>query len=154
MKVWHFSEMAYHPAWLAPGGVAMGVDNGVPFELPPPNPSPADLMKRFWEAHDLILKAMTSHDGPFNWEGRHFHYRQVNVWPRPYQQPHPPVWMAIGSPDSAMAAAERGYVIGTLNTGYTRTPAIYGAYRRRAGATGHEATLARFALMDLLVVRV
>src|SRR5580704_7829705 len=49
----------------------------------------------FWEAHDLILKAMTSHDGPFNWEGTHFHYRQVNVWPRPWQQPHPPVWMPV-----------------------------------------------------------
>ena len=55
---------------------------------PPANSSPADLMTRFWEAHDLILKAMTTYDGPFNWEGRYFQYRQVNVWPRPWQQPH------------------------------------------------------------------
>ena len=56
-------------------------------------------MERFWEAHDLILKAMTTHDGPFNWEGEHFHYRQVNVWPRPYQQPHPPVWLTVTAPE-------------------------------------------------------
>ena len=61
------------------------------------NSNPATLSERFWEAHDLILKALSSHDGPFNWEGRHFHYRQVNVWPRPYQSPHPPVWMTTRS---------------------------------------------------------
>ena len=54
-------------------------------------------MDRFWEAHDFIIKAMTSHDEPFNWEGEHFHYRQVNIWPRPWQQPHPPVWSTTGS---------------------------------------------------------
>jgi hypothetical protein len=35
------------------------------------------------EAHDLILKAMSTTDGPFNWEGEFFHYRNVNIWPRP-----------------------------------------------------------------------
>jgi len=39
-------------------------------------------MERFWEAHDFIIKAMTTHDENFNWEGEYFHYRQVNVWPR------------------------------------------------------------------------
>ena len=66
----------------------MGFVKGVPSdEISPANTNPADLTERFWEAHDLILKAMTSHDGPFNWEGTHFQYRLVNVWPRPYQQP-------------------------------------------------------------------
>ncbi len=31
-------------------------------------------MERFWEAHDFILKAMTTHDEAFNWEGEYFHY--------------------------------------------------------------------------------
>ena len=93
---------------ISRGRIEMGFVKGVPFEISPANTNPADLMERFWEAHDLILKAMTSHDGPFNWEGTHFHYRPVNVWPRPWQQPHPPVWMPVGSPGSAMEAAERG----------------------------------------------
>ncbi len=38
---------------------------------------------RFWEAHDFIMKALTSHDEPFNWESENFHYRHVNIWPRP-----------------------------------------------------------------------
>ena len=108
---------------ISRGRIEMGFVKGVPFEISPANTNPADLMERFWEAHDLILKAMTSHDGPFNWEGTHFHYRSVNVWPRPWQQPHPPVWMPVGSPGSAMEAAERGMTIGVLNTGWVRTPA-------------------------------
>ena len=117
---------------ISRGRIEMGFVKGVPFEISPANTNPADLIERFWEAHDLILKAMTSHDGPFNWEGTHFQYRSVNVWPRPYQQPHPPVWMPVGSPSSAIEAAARGIIIGVLNTGWVRTPAIFEAYRKKA----------------------
>ena len=121
---------------ISRGRIEMGFVKGVPFEISPANTNPADLMERFWEAHDLILKAMTTHDGPFNWEGTHFHYRSVNVWPRPWQEPHPPVWMPVGSPGSAMEAAERGMTIGVLNTGWVRTPPIFEAYRKKAAEAG------------------
>jgi alkanesulfonate monooxygenase SsuD/methylene tetrahydromethanopterin reductase-like flavin-dependent oxidoreductase (luciferase family) len=124
----------------------------VPFEISPANSNPADLMERFWEAHDLILKAMTSHDGPFSWEGTHFHYRSINVWPRPYQQPHPPVWMPVGSQGSAREAAQRGIVIGVLNTGWVVTPGIFEAYRKTAAECGREATPHHLAYMALIGV--
>ena len=129
-----------------------GFVKGVPFEISPANTNPAELTERFWEAHDLILKAMTSLDGPFNWEGRHFQYRQVNVWPRPYQQPHPPVWTPVGSPESAIEAAARGMVIGVLNTGWVRTPAIFEAYRSKAREVGREPTPDRLAYLALVGV--
>lgn len=137
---------------ISRGRVEMGFVKGAPFEVTPANSNPADLMPRFWEAHDLILKALTTHDGPFNWEGRYFHYRQVNVWPRPYQQPHPPVWMTVNSPESATAAAERGYVIASLNSGYSRTPTIYGTYRKRAAECGREARPDRFGYLAMIGV--
>ena len=137
---------------ISRGRVEMGFVKGAPFEVTPSNSNPADLMTRFWEAHDLILKAMTTHDGPFNWEGRYFQYRQVNVWPRPYQQPHPPVWLTVNSPESAQTGGERGYVIGSLNTGYVRTPGIYAAYRKGAASQGREATRDRFAYMAIVGV--
>lgn len=137
---------------ISRGRVEMGFVKGSPLEIAPANSSPVDLMDRFWEAHDLILKAMTTHDGPFNWEGKHYQYRQVNVWPRPYQAPHPPVWITCGSQGTAKAVAEKGYVIGVLNTGYTRTPGIFHAYRKRAAELGREAGPDRFAYMALVGV--
>ena len=101
---------------ISRGRLEMGFVKGVPFEISPANTNPADLMDRFWEAHDLILKAMTTHDGPFNWEGTHFHYRSVNVWPRPWQQPHlrrrraavhEPAGLCLGGAERASLADER-----------------------------------------------
>ena len=60
-------------------------------------------MRRYWEAHDLILKALSTHHGPFSWEGEYFQYRSVNIWPRPIQQPTPPVWMTGMSVDTGIA---------------------------------------------------
>ncbi len=137
---------------ISRGRVEMGFVKGVPFEIAPANTNPADLVDRFWEAHDLILKAMTTHDGPFNWEGTHFHYRQVNVWPRPWQQPHPPVWTPVGSEGSAREAAARGITIGVLNTGWVRTPGIFEAYRKSAAAAGREPRMDKFAYMALIGV--
>src|SRR5215471_16980840 len=45
--------------------------------------SPLRIREREWEAIDLIEKALTSHDGPFSWEGKFFTHSHVNIWPRP-----------------------------------------------------------------------
>ena len=135
------------------GRLEMGFVKGVPYEIPVANTNPVFLMDRFWEAHDFIIKAMTTHDGPFNWEGEHFHYRHVNIWPRPYQQPHPPVWSTTSSRTNARVLGERGYVMATLGSGYN-TRALYDAYREgwaskgRAGAPPAD----RFAYLALVAV--
>ena len=61
----------------------MGFVKGVPSEFAPSNANPVHVEERFWELLDFIIKAMTTHDGPFNWESENFQYRQVNVWPLP-----------------------------------------------------------------------
>ncbi|MCG8548524.1 MAG: LLM class flavin-dependent oxidoreductase [Alphaproteobacteria bacterium] len=137
---------------ISRGRVEMGFVKGSPFEVTPANSNPATLTERFWEAHDLILKAMTTHDGPFNWEGQHFQYRQVNIWPRPYQEPHPPVWMTVSSPGSAKLVGEKGYVVASLNTGYASTPTIYNTYRTAAEAAGHDVGSDRFAYLAIVGV--
>ena len=48
--------------------------------------------ERYREHRDLILKAW-SEPRPFPWNGRFEKYGQVNIWPRPVQQPHPPIWI-------------------------------------------------------------
>ena len=65
--------------------------------------------EQFWEAVDLIHRAWTE-DGPFAWEGRHYPLRYVNPWPRPTQQPHPPVWIpGSRSTETLVNIAKRGY---------------------------------------------
>lgn len=113
------------------GRLEVGFVRGVPYEISAANANPVRTSDRLWEAHDLIVKAWTTHDGPFNWEGRYFHHRQVNIWPRPYQQPHPPIWITSLSPSSIMRVAERGYTTATFLSGLDPTRATFAAYRRR-----------------------
>jgi alkanesulfonate monooxygenase SsuD/methylene tetrahydromethanopterin reductase-like flavin-dependent oxidoreductase (luciferase family) len=135
---------------LSRGRVEVGFVRGVPYEISAVNSNPVRMAERFWEAHDLIMKAWTSHDGPFSWEGRYFHHRQVNIWPRPYQEPHPPVWITSLSPGSIPPIADRRYVAGTFLTGFEGSKAIFNAYRERARQTGWEAPSDRFAYAALV----
>jgi alkanesulfonate monooxygenase SsuD/methylene tetrahydromethanopterin reductase-like flavin-dependent oxidoreductase (luciferase family) len=53
----------------------------------------------------LILKAWTSEE-PFSWEGEHFNFPTVSVWPRSLQDPHPPVFGSGNSDESAVFAGK------------------------------------------------
>lgn len=54
--------------------------------------TPIEQRERYYEAHDLILKAWTSRE-IFPWNGKYTQLPMVNIWPRPVQKPHPPVWV-------------------------------------------------------------
>jgi alkanesulfonate monooxygenase SsuD/methylene tetrahydromethanopterin reductase-like flavin-dependent oxidoreductase (luciferase family) len=71
--------------------------------------NPVTARERFWEAHDLIVRSWTER-GPFEWAGKHYHLPYVNPWPRPLQQPHPPIWLpGTGSLETIEQAAKRRY---------------------------------------------
>jgi alkanesulfonate monooxygenase SsuD/methylene tetrahydromethanopterin reductase-like flavin-dependent oxidoreductase (luciferase family) len=77
--------------------------------------NPSQLRQRYHEAHDLIIKAWTEPQ-PFTWNGRFNKLRYVNVWPRPVQRPHPPVWIpGGGSIETWQWCAERDYVYSYLS---------------------------------------
>src|SRR2546428_755150 len=48
--------------------------------------------ERYREAFALTLKAWQARE-IFAWNGRYFQLANVNLWPRPIQQPHPPIWV-------------------------------------------------------------
>ena len=114
---------------ISKGRVECGFVRSVPYEAAPANILPHRGTERLWEAHDLILKAWTSHDGPFNFEGEWYHHRQVNIWPRPYQQPHPPIWITIGSKTTAVPVAQHKYVGAVFLAGYSKIRSIFDGYR-------------------------
>jgi alkanesulfonate monooxygenase SsuD/methylene tetrahydromethanopterin reductase-like flavin-dependent oxidoreductase (luciferase family) len=115
---------------LSRGRVDVGFVRGVPWEIQAANSNPVRMNERHWEALDLIIKAWTTHDGPFSHEGRFFHHRNVNIWPRPYQQPHPPVWVSTTSPSGAQRVGERGFIQATFLTGFDGTKKIFESYRQ------------------------
>jgi alkanesulfonate monooxygenase SsuD/methylene tetrahydromethanopterin reductase-like flavin-dependent oxidoreductase (luciferase family) len=70
---------------------------------------PTQARERFREALDLIVKAWTT-PGPFTWNSKHYYLQYVNPWPRPLQQPHPPIWIpGAGSLETVEFVAQRRY---------------------------------------------
>lgn len=62
--------------------------------------APMEQRERFREAHDLLVQAWSEPD-PFAFNGKYYQLPMVNIWPRPLQQPRPPIWMpGTGSPSS------------------------------------------------------
>ncbi|MCB2049071.1 MAG: LLM class flavin-dependent oxidoreductase [Novosphingobium sp.] len=134
---------------ISGGRVDMGLVKGAGWELYASNANPVGGMDRLFEAHDLILAAMTRHE-PFSWEGEHFQYRCVNLWPRPVQAPHPPVWFTGGSPGSARISAKYGYVNAAFLTGPGAIP-TFQAYRETYKETfGKEAAPDRLAYLGMM----
>src|SRR5205085_3082066 len=71
--------------------------------------NPTHAREKFREALDLIVKAWTV-PGPFLWNSKHYFFRYVNPWPRPLQQPHPPIWIpGAGSLETIEFVAQRRY---------------------------------------------
>ncbi|WP_190264169.1 MULTISPECIES: LLM class flavin-dependent oxidoreductase [Glutamicibacter] len=135
------------------GRLEVGFVRGVPYEISATNSSPIKMNERMWEAIDLIKAAWTTHDGPFNWEGEFFQHRQVNIWPRPYTQPHPPIWVSAMSPSSVPRVADGDAVLATFLTGVEGTKKVFDSYRARWEETGKgEVPLDRFGYAALTFV--
>ena len=90
---------------------------------------PITLRERHTEAHDLIIRAWTERQ-PFAFNGKYNKLRYVNIWPRPLQQPHPPVWIpGGGSVETWDWVLDRNYVYCYLSYyGYLSGSGVVKAY--------------------------
>ena len=124
---------------ITKGRVISGFVRGVGDEYTSFSMDPTTSRERFLEAHDLILRAWTE-PGPFAFEGRHYQFRYVNPWPRPYQKPHPPVWMpSSGSPETVAFSAERRYPYMQVFSPLSTVKRVLGEYKVQARKFGYEA---------------
>jgi alkanesulfonate monooxygenase SsuD/methylene tetrahydromethanopterin reductase-like flavin-dependent oxidoreductase (luciferase family) len=115
---------------ISRGRLESGFVRGVPYEIYAANNNPTQTVERLWEGVDLVVKAWTSHDGPFRYEGRITQRRAINIWPRPYQSPHPPIWITGSSDfDAIRKVASRGYVFATFLQPHDKVRAMFDAYR-------------------------
>lgn len=77
---------------ISGGRLIAGFVRGIGVEYHASMTNPGESHGRFQEAHDLILRAWTE-PGPFAFEGKYYNFLYVNLWPRPYQKPHPEIWI-------------------------------------------------------------
>jgi alkanesulfonate monooxygenase SsuD/methylene tetrahydromethanopterin reductase-like flavin-dependent oxidoreductase (luciferase family) len=105
-------------------------------EMASGNANPIGIVDRFWEAIDLILKTLSHRDGPFSWEGKYFTHRHVNIWPGPWQQPHPPLWAATGDPTTSAELGRRGIVNVMVFRTAEETMRAWGSYRKARAEAG------------------
>jgi len=136
---------------ISGGRLEIGLVKASPFELAMSNQSPARIMDRYWEAHDFIVKALTHKGLPFSWEGEFYNYRNVNVWPRPFQQPMPPMWITASGASTGRKVAQLGYTMATFFNGAGTKP-LYDAYKDEYFKThGKPAGIDRFAYLAIVV---
>lgn len=77
---------------MSGGRLISGFVRGIGAEYHTFGMNPTISHDRFHEAHDLIVQAWTR-PGPFAFNGHHYNFDYVNLWPRPFQNPHPPIWV-------------------------------------------------------------
>lgn len=122
---------------LTNGRLIVGFLRGTPNEYQTYTVNPAETRDLTVESMELILKAWTE-PHPFGWEGRHYRYRTVAVWPRPVQQPYPRCYVLGASTDTADFAAHHHMGIGLAYAPFNVVADRLNYYRERCAEAGWE----------------
>ena len=120
---------------LSGGRIIAGMLRGTSNEYVTYNTNPAESRERFQEAMALIVRAWTEPQ-PFGWQGRYYEFRSISIWPRPVQQPHPPIYMSGSSPEMGEFAARNHVSLGFAVTTLDLARAASRHYREQATLAG------------------
>ena len=100
----------------------------------------------FREAVDFILKAWTSED--LTYEGEYYQAKGLNVVPKPFQKPHPPVYVASNSADTFELVGSMGHniLVGPLIATIDGVRSGLDRYRNELSKQGYDPGQARINL--------
>jgi len=137
---------------LTRGRPIAGFVRGIGAEYHSSGVNPAFSQDRFAEAHELIVRAWTA-PGPFAYAGKHYQFRYVNPWPRPYQTPHPPIWIpSQGSSSTIRWAARMRYTYCQTLSPIAAVARFFQLYRDEAEKAGYEASADQLAWSNTIYV--
>jgi len=137
---------------LTRGRFIAGFVRGIGAEYHAMGINPALSQARFVEAHDLIVRAWTE-PGPFAYEGKHYQFNYVNPWPRPWQKPHPPVWIpSQGSASTIKWAAAMRYTYCQTLSPIAEVARFFQIYRNEAERAGYQASPDQLAWSNTIYV--
>ena len=100
---------------LSGGRVDLGTGRSAAFEQTGMGIDPRESRAMWEESITMIPKIWESER--FEWEGRFWNVPPRTVLPKPYQDPHPPLWVAAHQPATYALAAQKG--IGVMALGVT-----------------------------------
>jgi len=124
---------------LSNGRIISGFARGIPREYQVHNVSLADSRARFEEAYEIVTRAWT--EDVFSYSGRFWSYKDVAIWPRPVQRPHPPIWIPIvGSKESIEFAGRHDIPITPGLAGGGLRNDIIRFYAKCLAGAGHRIT--------------
>ena len=90
---------------LSDGRLISGVARGIPREYLAYGVNLAESRERFEEAWEIVKRAWT--EEVFSYSGKFWSYRDVAIWPRPVQAPHPRVWVPVTTSQETIEWAAR-----------------------------------------------
>jgi len=122
---------------LTQGRLVAGLLRGTTNEYLTYDLNPKEARERTDEGMDLILKAWTEPQ-PFAWQGRHFQFRTVSIWPRPLQQPYPTTYALGTSKESCTFAASHRLGCGVSYGSWESTARATRYYREECARHGWE----------------
>jgi alkanesulfonate monooxygenase SsuD/methylene tetrahydromethanopterin reductase-like flavin-dependent oxidoreductase (luciferase family) len=123
---------------MSGGRIISGFVRGIGCEYHSFHMSAVHSRERFEEGIDLILRAWTE-PGPFSFWGKHYRSRYVNVWPRPLQKPHPPIWLpSTGSVETIEWSVQRRWPFVRTYDTLDAISAMYQRLRDRAHEVGYK----------------
>jgi alkanesulfonate monooxygenase SsuD/methylene tetrahydromethanopterin reductase-like flavin-dependent oxidoreductase (luciferase family) len=93
---------------LSNGRLISGFARGIPREYQVHNVPMSESRARFEEAYEIIRQAWT--EEVFSYKGKFWSYEDVALWPRPIQQPHPPVWVPVTTSRETIEWAARNNI--------------------------------------------
>ena len=124
---------------LTQGRLVVGLLRGTTNEYLVYGVKPEEAREITTEGMEVVLKAWTE-PHPFGWQGRHYQYRTVSVWPRPLQQPFPPTYSLGTSRESCEFAARHHLGLGVSFGPFEVMSTVTRYYREQCALYGWEPT--------------
>jgi alkanesulfonate monooxygenase SsuD/methylene tetrahydromethanopterin reductase-like flavin-dependent oxidoreductase (luciferase family) len=113
-----------------------------------------DTRGRFREGYDLLRRAWDAEE-PFAFNGRYAQYAHVNLWPRPVQDPHPPLWFpGSGNPQTTewVLDQDAAFVLLTWFGVRMGGAGIFDRFWEMCEAKGREVNPHRVAVVQVVAV--
>ena len=114
---------------------------------------PALTRDKYAEAHDLVMRAWAEEE-PFAFDGKYNQLRHVNLWPKPIQKPHPPIYIpGGGSIETWDFCLDHDYNYSYLSfTGYLRGKKLLDGYWNQVAKRGKDESPYRGAFAQTICV--